>query len=131
MSRLNVSRQRIIQAAIDLFARHGSARLTVSQLAEAAGVTRATIYNNGLHPQTLFQDVCLSLKREMDQRIDTSLQGVDDPPQRLVQVVHFYLPSTLYLSVLWIFDSILRHYKLKVAHHWQMRFPLQGINAYL
>ena len=91
MSRLTVSRQRIIQAAIDLFARHGSARLTVSQLAEAAGVTRATIYNNGLHPQTLFQDVCLSLKREMDQRMEASLQGVDDPPRRLIQAVHFYL----------------------------------------
>ncbi|MDH5399984.1 MAG: TetR family transcriptional regulator, partial [Cyclobacteriaceae bacterium] len=38
-------RQRILQAAVELFARHGYAHTSISQIAQNAGISKGLIYN--------------------------------------------------------------------------------------
>ncbi|MCL6708101.1 TetR/AcrR family transcriptional regulator [Pseudomonas sp. R2.Fl] len=66
-----------------LFARKGSDRLTVSDLAAEAGVARGTIYNTIDNPETLFEDVAGELACEMQDRVRASMVEVDDPARRL------------------------------------------------
>ena len=82
---------RIHQAALRLFAEKGSTRITVSELAQAAGIARGTIYNNLDSPERLFQSVAAQLALEMHQRIVMSFGGVDDPARRLANGIRFFV----------------------------------------
>jgi Transcriptional regulator len=77
------AQDRIREAAMRLFARKGSARLAVSDLAEEAGVARGTIYNTIDNPETLFEDVAGDLACEMQDRVRASVAELDDPARRL------------------------------------------------
>jgi len=54
---MSPAQTRIHQAALRLFAEKGSNQITVSELAQAAGIARGTIYNNLESPDLLFQSV--------------------------------------------------------------------------
>lgn len=85
------SQSRIHKAALRLFAERGSTVITVSELAEAARVARGTIYNNGLSPDSLFEDIASQLSEEMNSRIIKSLAGETDPAQRLANGMRMYI----------------------------------------
>jgi AcrR family transcriptional regulator len=91
MSPMNAAQRRIAAAALKLFAEKGSADVTVSELAEAAGVARGTIYNNLDSPERLFETVAAALADEMNGRIVKSYEGVDDPAARLAIGVRLYV----------------------------------------
>lgn len=74
---------RIHQAALRLFAERGQGDLAISDLAEAAGIARGTVYNNIADPQNLFGQVAGSLAREMIERVEATMGAIADPPQRL------------------------------------------------
>ena len=57
MAALNPAQQRIHAAALKLFAERGVTQVNVSDLAQAAGVARGTIYNNLSNPDGLFEEV--------------------------------------------------------------------------
>jgi AcrR family transcriptional regulator len=79
----SVAQRRIQDAALRLFAARGVTQLTVSELAEAAGVARGTIYNLDVDVVTLFQSIATRLTQEMTERIDATLASTSDPAQRL------------------------------------------------
>jgi AcrR family transcriptional regulator len=84
MDMTTAAQQRIHQAALQLFAERGTTQITVSELAETAGVARGTIYNNLQQPEELFQRVATELATEMDRRIQLAFAGLsDDPAVRL------------------------------------------------
>ncbi|QDK97530.1 TetR/AcrR family transcriptional regulator [Acinetobacter tandoii] len=89
--RLSSSQQRIHKAALKLFAEKGSTNVSVSELADAAGVARGTIYNNGLNPETLFEDIATLLATEMNARVIKTLEYEQDSAVRLAQGVRMYL----------------------------------------
>lgn len=89
--RLSSSQQRIHKAALKLFAEKGSTNVSVSELADAAGVARGTIYNNGLNPETLFEDIATLLATEMNARVIKTLEHEQDSAVRLAQGVRMYL----------------------------------------
>jgi AcrR family transcriptional regulator len=79
---------RIHAAAMRLFAERGVTQVTVSDLAEAAGVARGTVYNNfgrasSGNVQSLFEEVATRLTTEMDARVAASVGATHDPAERL------------------------------------------------
>lgn len=89
--RLSSSQQRLHKAALKLFAERGSTNISVSELADAAGVARGTIYNNGLNPETLFEDIATLLATEMNARVIKTLKNEEDYAVRLAQGIRMYL----------------------------------------
>ncbi len=74
-----------------LFAQHGSERINVRDLAEAAGVARGTIYNNVSSVDTLFEEIAGQLAGEMHERIRLAFGTTEDPAQRLATGIRLFL----------------------------------------
>lgn len=85
------SRKRIYEAAIRLFAENGGNEIAVSDLAQAAGIARGTIYNNVSDPQNLFGEVASSLSLEMIARVEATLGNVTDPAERLASGIRLFV----------------------------------------
>ena len=91
MDAMNPVLRRIHLGALRLFAERGVNQISVSDLAQAAGVARGTIYNNLSSPETLFDDVSSQLVSEMHQRVVKSFDEVSDPAQRLAFGMRFFI----------------------------------------
>jgi AcrR family transcriptional regulator len=85
------ARGRIYGAAIRLFAERGADGLTVSELAEAAGIARGTIYNNIRKPENLFGEVANALAAEMIQRTEAAMEDLHDPPARIATGLRLFV----------------------------------------
>ncbi|MFZ3183373.1 MAG: TetR/AcrR family transcriptional regulator [Pseudomonas sp.] len=83
--------KRIHQAAMQLFAEKGVGDITVSELAQVAGVARGTIYNNLSSVESLFEEVAGQLSAEMNRRVVNSADPQLDPAQRLANGIRFYI----------------------------------------
>jgi AcrR family transcriptional regulator len=83
MTVLDPVRRRIHDAALRLFAQRGTDRVTVRDLAAAAGVARGTIYNNVSSTDTLFEEIADQMVAEMHERIQVAFGATEDPAQRL------------------------------------------------
>jgi len=88
------SRSRIQQAALQLFAERGTSDISISDLAEAAGVARGTIYNNLDKPEELFGQVATDLAKEMYARSVASMSGITDPATRLALGIRMFARRT-------------------------------------
>ena len=88
---MNSVQRRISTAALRLFAEKGSPEVSVSELAEAAGVARGTIYNNLDSPERLFETVAAQLADEMNDRVVATYQRVKDPAVRLAMGIRLYV----------------------------------------
>jgi len=80
---MSSAQQRIREAALRLFAHKGTTSITVSELAEEAGIARGTVYNNVDAPDELFEQVAAGLATEMHARLATILPTLADPAERL------------------------------------------------
>lgn len=88
---LSAAQARIHAAAVKVFAEKGSTQITVSELAQAAGIARGTVYNNLESPDRLFESVASRLAEEMNARIVASFAPADEPPQRLANGIRQYI----------------------------------------
>lgn len=86
--------RRIHQAALRLFAETGATHVSISELAQAAGVARGTIYNNLTAPEALFEVIASELGDEMHQRVLASFGADEQPAQRLANGVRFFIRRT-------------------------------------
>jgi AcrR family transcriptional regulator len=82
---------RIYDAAMRIFARRGTTQANVSELAQAAGIARGTIYNNVSNPDSLFEEVATALGNEMHARILASFEAMEDPAYRLACGMRFFV----------------------------------------
>jgi AcrR family transcriptional regulator len=82
---------RIHQAALRLFAERGVTQITVSDLAEAAGIARGTIYNNLGTVDSLFEDVATQLTAEMQLRVSATLTQTSDPARRMADGMRLFV----------------------------------------
>ena len=81
---------RIIHASFVLINEHGLGSVTMSQIADAAGVARQTLYN---HYQDIDSIVAATIKRHNSESIDLleiSLQIAESPIDRLEQMVRHF-----------------------------------------
>ena len=91
MKTLPPAQARIYDAAMRIFAEHGSTHASVTEIAQAAGLARGTIYNNIANLDSLFEEVATTLGDEMHERIGLSFQASDDPALRLARGVRFFV----------------------------------------
>lgn len=91
MAGMSAAQRRIHQAALRVFAEKGSSEISVSELAEAAGVARGTIYNNLGSTEHLFEQVASQLAKEMNQKVVASYTGIEDPAQRIAVGIRLYV----------------------------------------
>ena len=89
--RMSAAQRRIHDAALRIFAERGSTEVSVSDLAQAAGVARGTIYNNLEKPEHLFERVAAQLADEMNERVAASYKGITDPAERTSIGVRLYI----------------------------------------
>lgn len=66
-------------------------QVTVSDLAEAAGVARGTVYNNFKTIESLFEDVATQLTGEMQALVLASFAQIADPALRLTYGIRLFL----------------------------------------
>jgi AcrR family transcriptional regulator len=88
---LNLARQRIHAAAMKLFAERGATRVSISELATAAGMARGTIYSHVPDIDGLFEEVAAQLAHDMTERVVVGMSGVTDPAERLAIGVRQYI----------------------------------------
>ena len=88
---MNSVQRRISMAALRLFAEKGSPNVSVSEIADAAGVARGTIYNNLESPERLFETVAAQLADEMNERVVATYKRVKDPAVRLAIGIRLYV----------------------------------------
>jgi AcrR family transcriptional regulator len=91
MKLLAPAQARIYEAAVRLFADSGTTHASVTELAQAAGLARGTIYNNVENLDALFEEVATALGDEMHARIVASFEDIDDPAQRLACGIRFFV----------------------------------------
>lgn len=91
MSSSNPAVVKIHDAAIRLFAERGAREVSISDLADAAGVARGTIYNNISEPETLFEEVASRVLHDMHLRIGESMDHIEDPAQRLANGIRLFI----------------------------------------
>lgn len=88
---LTQARRRIHAAAMKLFAESGDTKVSISELATAAGMARGTIYSHVPDVDRLFEDVADQLAQEMTERVVAGFAGISDPAQRLAIGVRQYI----------------------------------------
>jgi len=91
MKSLAPAQARIYEAAVRIFADRGTTHASVTELAQAAGLARGTIYNNVENPDSLFEEVAAALGDEMHARILESFKTTDDPALRLARGMRFFV----------------------------------------
>ena len=80
---LTATRERIVEATVELHDSLGPARTTISAIAERAGVQRLTVYRHFPDERTLFQ-ACSGRWTARNPKPDpSSWAAVDDPEERL------------------------------------------------
>ncbi|MFY0681164.1 MAG: TetR/AcrR family transcriptional regulator [Thalassovita sp.] len=87
MAKVDRTKELIFNAAMKLFGDTGAEQLSVSDLANAAGVSRGTIYNNLDHPGIRFDDITPALTRDLEDMITQSFEDVDSPGDRIAIVI--------------------------------------------
>lgn len=83
--------QRIHAAAMRLFAEKGGTQLSISELAEAAGVARGTVYGNVPDLDALLESVATGLAAEMHDRVEASVAHLHDPAERLSMGIRLFI----------------------------------------
>jgi len=91
MKSIAPAQARIYEAAVRLFADSGTTHASVTELAQAAGLARGTIYNNVENLDALFEEVATALGDEMHARIVVSFERMDDPARRLACGIRFFV----------------------------------------
>jgi AcrR family transcriptional regulator len=74
-----------------VFVLRGTTQASVSELAQAAGIARGTIYNNVSNPDSLFEEVATGLANEMHARVVASFEAIDDPARRLANGMRLFV----------------------------------------
>jgi AcrR family transcriptional regulator len=91
MARSAGRQEQILDAATKLFAEHGYADTDTQLLAEKLQVGKGTLYRYFHSKRELFLAAVDRGMRRLCEHIDSSIAEIDDPPERIAQVVRLYL----------------------------------------
>lgn len=86
--------KRIRKAALELLTEKSLSELNLKELAEAAGVSRATLYNNELDSERLFCLVTDYLTEDMAGRINKINASIRNPAARICVGILMFLKNT-------------------------------------
>lgn len=91
---LTAAQRRLQRAAMQLFAEKGVTRVTVAELAQAAGIARGTIYNNVQDVGSLFSEVATQLAEEMLEVTADLSARFDNSAQRLANGIRYFVKQS-------------------------------------
>ena len=84
-------REEILEAAAELFAKHGYADTDTQLLADKLGVGKGTLYRYFPSKRELFLAAADRVMVRMRGEIDKAIVGIDDPLDRITEAVRAYL----------------------------------------
>ena len=91
LARSVTRKEEILDAATMLFAEHGYADTDTQLLADKLQVGKGTLYRYFQSKRELFLAAVDRGMRRLCEHIDRSIAEIDDPPERIAQVVRLYL----------------------------------------
>lgn len=104
------TQEKILRAAMDLFALRGYDRTSIRQIATRAGVSRASIFWHFSDKATLFDETCRHFLIPFRESLERSADDAD-PRQRILQQIDAYegfveeQRRTIHSFVSWVFAS--------------------------
>ncbi len=110
MNRKAQTQEKILRAAMDLFALRGYDRTSIRQIATRAGVSRASIFWHFSDKATLFDETCRHFLIPFRESLERSADH-PDPRQRILQQIGAYerfveeQRRTIHSFVSWVFAS--------------------------
>ncbi|TMZ42588.1 TetR/AcrR family transcriptional regulator, partial [Klebsiella pneumoniae] len=87
--------RRLLSAATRLFAEHGFDRTSVSQIVEAAGVTKGAMYHYFRSKDDLLYEVYARVLREQTRRLEAFASGDEPVTKRLHSIASDVVVSTI------------------------------------
>ena len=103
------TRQRIIEATLELMTEHGMSGVTMSAVAESAGVARQTLYNHFPGVEEIVTAALETHRVDISDDLRVVLATYDEPAQQLAHLV--------------------RHVAASAAHHAPMQMFRNGLSA--
>jgi len=91
MSRKVNKREKIIQAAIDVFGKNGFQNSSISEIAKRADVADGTIYQYFKNKEDLFFAIPAEKTREFCEELELHLQGITGSFNKMRKFVWYYL----------------------------------------
>nr|WP_092148191.1 MULTISPECIES: TetR/AcrR family transcriptional regulator [unclassified Pseudomonas] len=91
MVQMTPIQRRIYNAAACLFAEKGITQIGISDLARAAGVSRATVHSEVGGVEDLFERVASQQGREMQKHLSSSFLAPEDPAECLANCVRIFI----------------------------------------
>src|SRR5262249_55600516 len=86
------TRERLLEAALDLLARDGLAALSMDEVAEQAGVSRATLYRLFPGKQALFAELVRGYS-PFERIAETVEAFFDDPPEEVMRRIAIHVAN--------------------------------------
>src|SRR5437588_12026083 len=83
--------EEILDGAVRLFAEHGYANTDTQLLADDLGVGKGTLYRYFPSKQELFLAAVDRAMRQLRERIDGRIAGIDDPLDQIAEAIRTYL----------------------------------------
>ena len=102
------AREKILNAALDLFSERGFHPTTVDEIAERAGVGKGTFYRHFTNKESLFNELVRLRLEDLERRAQAILDGQDDVLTMITKYVHIYFE---------FFDHNQHLYRLIVQEH--------------
>jgi AcrR family transcriptional regulator len=91
----DATRERLIKAAEELFARDGFEAASVEHITEAAGFSRGAFYSNFRTKDELFIAALNKVRRDIVAELEEIFRREDDPARRLQQARRWYVRQEL------------------------------------
>src|ERR687886_417530 len=89
-SRVTVTSDAVLDAALTLFAERGYHGTALSQIADALGIRTPSLYNHMQSKEELLEEVVRRTLDDVLADFATSIEGVADPAQRLRRATRIY-----------------------------------------
>jgi AcrR family transcriptional regulator len=83
--------EQILEAAVQLFAEHGYSNTDTQLLAEKLQIGKGTLYRYFRSKRELFLAAADRVMRQMRQCIDDSIEGIEEPLDRIATAIRAYL----------------------------------------
>jgi AcrR family transcriptional regulator len=84
-------REEILETATALFAEHGFSDAVTQALADRLSVGKGTIYRHFPSKRALFLAAADRVMRQVQERVDSSIAGIDDGLERITQAISTFL----------------------------------------
>jgi len=91
MPKKKAKRQVIIDAAVDVFSRHGFQNSTISKIASKANVAEGTIYQYFKNKEDLFFSIPIDKTKEFYNELELHLEGIHGAENKIRKFVWYYL----------------------------------------